>query len=606
VPVSSEQFQTTPLTPGRASAEAAGRPAKKVARDPDRIGVLLVHGIGAQAAAETFLDWSRPVVELLADWRRDHGFDVDPVRRAQYSFNGASLPFLELDIPAFSGHAPQTWVVTEAWWATQLRPNGLGTVTTYLRHGLGKILQGIRAGYEIRENAWMERVRDELAARGPSEGKGTGDPEVAGALEGSLEAQRRQADLIGETLAGSTQWSWIRGLDSIQKWLTILGLGPALLLGTVVLALYSPLRAIPFKPLRDLAILRTADNFLVQWFGDLPILLEDPVQSANVRARTAEAIDGLVAQGCGRIVIVAHSGGAIVGFTTLLDPVYADRHVDKLITLGQGLGLAWHLEERTWLLDKGNRLAGDLAASRPDLVWYDFWASYDPAPGGPLVHPRGLPLPVISRPVTNRMSIIEDHGAYWQNDEGFLIPLIRQIDTAGGRAEEGSGSRFFPDSGQRAAFIERRRERVGVLALWRWIAVLGAAVPIVLATLLAGPARAAGMAGLGRSAAAFWGTVPAHEILNAPVAWLAGIIGGPTWMQGLGEWLVGAALIALLFLVMGLIGLRSWRDWDARERHIAHAAAFQPIDRRVPFASFLVLVLSVTLLAEAVTWALLR
>jgi hypothetical protein len=600
VPVSSEQFQTTPLTPGRAASEAAGRPSRKATRDPDRIGVLFVHGIGVQAAAETFLDWSRPVVDLLADWRRDHGFDVDPVRRAQYSFNGASLPFLELDIPAFSGHPAQTWVVTEAWWATQLRPNGLGTVTTYLRHGLGKILQGIRAGYEIRENAWTERVRDELTARDP------GQTVARGALEGAPEAQAAQAEPIRKTLEGSSGWAWIRALDSIQKWLTILAIGPALLLGTLALALYAPLRAIPFKPLRDLAILRTADNFLVQWFGDLPILLEDPVQSANVRARTAEAIDGLVAQGCGRIVLVAHSGGAIVSFTTLLDPVYADRHIDKLITLGQGLGLAWHLEDRSVLMDKGNRLAGDLAASRPDLVWYDFWASYDPAPGGPLVHPRGLPLPVISRPVTNRMSIIEDHGAYWQNDEGFLIPLIRQIDTAGGRAEEGSGSRFYPDSGQRAALIERRRERVGVLALWRWIAVLGAAVPILLATLLAGPAGAAGLVGLGRQAASFWGSVPAHEILSAPVAWLAGLIGGPAWMQGLGEWLVGAALVALLFLVVGLIGLRSWAGWDARERRIAHATVFQPIDRRAAFATFVVLVLSTTLLAEALVWALLR
>src|SRR5439155_15617429 len=179
-------------TPARAAPEAAMGAAKKAAPDPNRIGVVLVHGIGTQAAAETFLDWSRPVVELLADWRRDHGFDVDPVRRAQYSFNGASLPFLELDIPSFAGHEAQTWIVTEAWWATQLRPPSLGTVTAYLRHGLGRILQGIRAGYDIRESAWTDRVRDELAAR-----------------DG-------EADLIRATLEGSRQWAWIRALDSIQ------------------------------------------------------------------------------------------------------------------------------------------------------------------------------------------------------------------------------------------------------------------------------------------------------------------------------------------------------------------------------------------------------
>src|SRR3972149_5060946 len=163
------------------------------------------------------------------------------------------------------------------------------------------------------------------------------------------------------------------------------------------------------------------------------------VRPPTVRARAAEAIGGLERQGCGRIVIVAHSGGAIVSFTTLLDPVYLERKVDKLITIGGGLGLAWHLVDRNQLPDRGNRLAGDLASTRPDLLWYDYWASYDPAPGGPLRHPRGLPLPVTSRPVTNRMSIFEDHGSYWENDEGFLVALIRHLDTAGGAPPGGPG-----------------------------------------------------------------------------------------------------------------------------------------------------------------------
>ena len=34
-----------------------------------RTGVLFVHGIGTQPPAETFLDWSAPIVELLTDWR---------------------------------------------------------------------------------------------------------------------------------------------------------------------------------------------------------------------------------------------------------------------------------------------------------------------------------------------------------------------------------------------------------------------------------------------------------------------------------------------------------------------------------------------------------
>jgi hypothetical protein len=600
VPVSSEQFQTTPLTPSPAAPEGTGEQAKKLAPDPDRIGVVLVHGIGTQAAAETFLDWTRPLVDLLADWRRDHDCDIDPVRRSQFSFNGASLPYLEIDIPAYGALGAQTWIFTEAWWAAQLRPPKLGTVVAYLRHGLGRILQGIRAGYDVREKAYAARLEQELAARRTSE------EEKIGVLEGTTELQLRQASIIQETLAGARRWRWIRALDAIQRWLTIIALGPAFVLGTALLLVYAPLRAIPFKPLRDLAVLRQADNYLVQWAGDLPTLLQDPVQSANVRARTVEAIDGLVAQGCGRIVIVAHSGGAIVSYTTLLDQAYTThtRSVAKLITLGQGLGLAWHLEDRTRLLDRGNRLAGDLVTDHPDLIWYDFWASYDPAPGGPLEHPRGLKLPVDSRPVTNRMSIFEDHGSYWDNDEGFVIPLIRHLDTAAGRPDDPPGSRFFPDGGHRVALIERRRQRVGVLALWRWLAVLGALLPIVLGTVL-GPAGA-GLGGLGRSATEFWGTVPAHEIVSAPLDWLAGLAQGPGWLYGAGEWLLGAGLVALLFLIVGLVGLRWWADWDLHERRIAHSSILLPVDRRRAAATFLALVVLAGLISATVTWALLR
>src|SRR5213075_1505137 len=116
----------------------------------------------------------------------------------------------------------------------------------------------------------------------------------------------------------------------------------------------------------------------------------------------------------------------------------------------------------------------------PTLQWADFWASYDPAPAGPIVAPPGVTLAVDSRPVTNRMSIVEDHGTYWENDEGFLVPLLRHLDVPRGDPDS---SRFYRDSTDRVVRIERRRQRVGVLALWRWIATLGGLLPIIAATV---------------------------------------------------------------------------------------------------------------------------
>ncbi len=66
--------------------------------------------------------------------------------------------------------------------------------------------------------------------------------------------------------------------------------------------------------------------------------------------------------------------------------------VNKLITLGQGLSLGWRLEQTTGPFVAGNPIRGDLGAARPGLRWVDFWASYDPAPAGPLKAVDDCPL----------------------------------------------------------------------------------------------------------------------------------------------------------------------------------------------------------------------
>ena len=36
--------------------------------------------------------------------------------------------------------------------------------------------------------------------------------------------------------------------------------------------------------------------------------------------------------------------------------------------------------------------------------------------------------------MTNEMNVLTDHGSYWTNPEGFLIPLVRHLDAALGDA----------------------------------------------------------------------------------------------------------------------------------------------------------------------------
>jgi hypothetical protein len=580
VAITAEDYQATALTRPRPEAGQTERPASEP--DRDRIGIVFVHGIGTQKPSETFLDWSKPIVQILTTWRVDHGFSPDPVVKAEFSFSGSAPPYLELEVPAIDGHPRRHWVVTEAWWAARLRPPSLSDAAAYVRHGLPQILRRIRESAGAGRSALDTRHAEE---------------------EDKVQRQAGAGDFLARELQNRTRWSWIDLLDRVQRWLTVLAYIPALLLGTALLLLYAPLRLIPVKAIQNAAILRSADSFLTDWFGDLPDVLEDPVQAANVRARIAESIAGLREQlGCGSIVVVAHSGGAIMSFTTLLDPAYEEQRVHRLLTIGEALALAWRLH-RTGTPDakpEADRLTGDLVSFRKDLNWTDFWASYDPAPAGPIVAPAGVTIKVESRPVTNRMSVLEDHGSYWENEEGFIVPLVRYLDEARGDPHR---SRFFPDGLSRLARIERRRQRVGVLALWRWIAVLGAAIPIVASTIARAVAGGAipGPAGIGAGIAAKFGDAPFHQLITVPLDLVASLATFPAWFVQFGEWLVGAGVIVAIFLLIAIIGLRIWAAWDAREREIARHEELQPV-HRWDVALVSVLAVLVTVFVSAAAW----
>ena len=226
---------------------------------------------------------------------------------------------------------------------------------------MGTVVSGIAAGYRDRSPRLHELAQ-------ATDVIGPGRPPLDWRLAERL-------DLIQSLTFGARPVGWLVGG-----------------VGAIVLAGYDLLRRIPIPVVRDFAARKMIDSFLIDWFGDLPVLLDEPVQSANVRARLARSIQRLVDDGCDAIVIVAHSGGALVSFETLLDPAYEKLKVDKLVTLGQGLGLAWRLAADPGVkeITPGHRLVGNLARIRPGLRWVDVWASYDPAPAGPLPARGGI------------------------------------------------------------------------------------------------------------------------------------------------------------------------------------------------------------------------
>ena len=510
---------------------------------PERTGVVLVHGIGPQLAGQTLLDWVRPIITLLndatpkADFEippKDAGDVTDPVIKSNIDFSGETFPMLQVRVPSRKGAAvgdprsqERTWVFTETWWAAEVRPPTLATMAGWLGEGggVGRIVDGI------------------------------------------------QGHMVGAGPLGTIVRGTLRPFISVITSFVLLVL--AVLLGLAKL--------IPIGPLRDAVVLRLASSFITDWFGGARTLLLDTGQSANVRHRLVMTIKALRAYGCRNVVIIAHSGGTMVSLMTLTDPAYPKLRVQKLITIGEALNLGWRLNDEdpddTKLTPpEGDRMRGDLGDLQEvgELQWRDFFGTHDPAPSGPPTVPTGFTVPdtAAGEPVRfstervyNRMALLEDHGTYWDNDEQFLIPLIRELDVPTG---DRGASRFYSDRVEDTVRA-RRKERVSLLALLRRALQSLPAWAIVAAATVSAPGF---VTTAGDIAFALFGLIPGNEILadffDGFVAFFNGIplnvplLGTDTLgelLYRVGTWTLEAVLILLLLAVVVPARLdRQWPD----------------------------------------------
>lgn len=574
---------------GRPDAEKSPSADEAAARS---VGVVFVHGIGTQPPRETLLNWANPIVEMLAEWRReydegaklDQPIGEDPVENAgiEYDDGCDERAWVRIGIPRTDAtHPATTWLLTEAYWGGRVRAPAFGQALRYLQGHVGAIVEGITSGYGLREARREKRL--------------------AAIVEEQPEPwdQRVTAEIAELRRSASIRWRWIDWLDAIWQYPVVRSLLSWIATGTSVLtlAIYAPLRAVPIKAIRERAELASLDAQLVSAFGDLPVLLDDPVQAAIVRERLADAIRWVRDRGCDDVVLIAHSGGAIVSYATLLDEAYRDLPVAKLMTLGQGLALGWRLERTTGPFVAGNPIRGDLGAARPGLRWVDFWASYDPAPAGQLTTVDGCPLVAVdsfvddrptspiqveSRPVTNYMHMGLDHDGYWRNDEGFLVPLIRHIDDPMG---DGSASRFYVSRLDRAVRIERRRRRVGLLLGWRWLSFVAGVAAVALA-LFPSVTPEVSLAMSGDGIAAVWSRIPAHELISGSIDGFGAVIALgldsiglhsiSAWLEGLGPHVLGAIVPIVATFAIYSRGVGSWRVADAAERQQIRREMFGP------------------------------
>lgn len=576
VPARDDAVEPSPVIPAVAgpppeAALAEGQPGPP---EPDvvRTGVVWVHGIGTQKAGESLFDWTRPMLDVLAGWRRDRderrspgtpAIGENPVRAA--SVSDPQSRWISVDIPAVHGRPRAEWLVTEAYWASDIRPPSFAASVGYLLGHLPMIIRGIAYGYGERRDQRKRRFAL-IPGQTPDDRQ---------------QRELRKSDRRLWKITDFLDWIWstpfLRGLLMLV----------ATVLAVIALGLYGLLHRIPIVGKK--VQLAAADTFIVEWFADLSVLLDDQAQAAAVRTRVLERVRWLKRNGATHVVLLAHSGGTIVSYATLLRYDEAELPVTKLITFGEAIKLGWRLERDTDTWAEGNPVRGDLRAGHPNLRWVDFWASYDPAPGGPLepvdgcplravdklsVDPQGAEIEVESRAVTNFMHLADDHGGYWSNDEAFLIPVIRHIDDAPGT---GDRARFYTDPIDRAVRIERRRRRVSLLLGWRWTA-FAAVVLSMLGLAFGGVTNAAQTGGW---VATTFGFIPGHEIVTGTIDGLGKVVstvargfGGGGLVDLLTSW--GQSILGTLVPIGAIFaiyvrGVGSWTAHDSIERRSIHA-----------------------------------
>jgi hypothetical protein len=124
------------LTAGEPGPPSPGR---------SRTGVVWVHGIGDQKPGDSLFDWTRPILDTFAEWRRDHDDhhpdDVvgeNPVTAA--SVSDPDNRWIAVDIPAFRSRPRAEWLFTEAYWAGDVRPPSFSAAAAYLLGHLRMII----------------------------------------------------------------------------------------------------------------------------------------------------------------------------------------------------------------------------------------------------------------------------------------------------------------------------------------------------------------------------------------------------------------------------------------------------------------------------------
>lgn len=546
------------------------------------IGVLFVHGIGEQTESESVRWFAGSLIRWLDEWykARPAVGDRPEILNSHLSYGVSEMEGparVEVRLPRYASRkrgafAESRWIIAEGWWAARISPPGLGEMIGWAIRSTGRALS--RLWQQAAFRWWLIGLR----VTGRSDRRlGRSDPGLIGAL----------IELLSTTL------------------LLILYAATTPVLYAIVAVLWL-ITLIPIPAIRETAFTKLIEPFLVEGLGDFKTYVEDDIQALHIRERLANDVRWLVDnEHCSDLIVVAHSHGTVVAFDALTSGTLP--HIDKIrkfITVGAALNNAWQLHP------DAKRMAGTLPSH---IFWLDFYAYYDPVPGGQLDRSTGRtlvdpdralqarmswyekfvhrdeganadapPTSAMPRECTNNMNVTTDHDGYWRNPEQFLSRLAAEIDAPGDSYKK---SRFHLSKIWQRTLLRRRR--VTTLVGWRLLAMVAFVAAVVGRSVQHGIAR---LEADGQVIADAVSAVPGAEVLSSPAAvadglrkWLesiamapigviadlaralASFLGADAWSP---LWHVLLAVVAFggIFIVLyRLLVHFLWRPWDDAE-----------------------------------------
>jgi len=458
-----------------------------------KLGILFVHGIGEQPQGQTLWLFGEPMVRWLNSWlKRDRaaGPADEPVKITESIVNPAQRQVsdpaharVQITLPTPEGTA-QKWLLAESWWGGELQRPAFRKVATWmLTTGTWMIVSHFLWRSRLRKKgAWL-RVRQVLAA--------TSSLLVAGLTQlgvlvlmvlALIPVQKLQEVLSGLLLrvTGVLGDSYIFVENRIQQAAIITKAKEDLQwlasrCETVVVIAHSQGAAVAHRALRTLEpsnvkLLVTVGSGLAK-LEELESLGEK--HGGKLRWTAASIL----------LTILA----ALVSVRSQAYPLQIDLpqwiqlplwfHLSGIVTWTFGFSAFVFLVVTVILvadfasgMQKG--IGGlTLRSCRPDLKWFDVYASRDPVPNGPLARDGDIK-GFESAAVTNGMSLVQDHNGYWENSAELIPKIFAKMDS-----ELNLGLFQNPNECNlldSAAVVHRWRVTLKVVAFWT--TVLSAAV----------------------------------------------------------------------------------------------------------------------------------